>query len=608
MNLYLRALRYFRPDLRRILLLLLLIGLSTGLALLVAWPMAVLVDSVISPHPKSDRVHQLFLSILPDHRLGQVVGLAIMGLLIKLMQDLLSMLQAVQRHQVDYNGLMRVRCDLYRKLQALNLDYHRSHPQGDAIYRLSSDTFGCQTILSAVISALVAAVTLVAMAGILLSRNVTLTLMAFSITPALVVVNLAFAKRLRARSLECREVDTQFTSTVQRSIACIGLVQAFGREEEEFGRFQASVLNSIRSWWRLNWQQMRYNLLIGAIFGLGGAMVFGYGGYLVWRDQFAQPAPHGMTVGDLMIFTAYLGMLWGPLCSLTGFVTTMQNGAAGAARVFEVLDRDPVICDGPDALPLPRQPRTLKLEGVSFQYAGQDRPVLHDIDVTILPGEMVAFVGSSGAGKSTLLNLLPRFYDPTSGVMKLDGIDARRIRVADLRRHVALVLQETVILPTTIAENIAYGRPSALAAEIRQAAQLSGAAEFIEVLPEGYNTVIAEGGSNLSGGQKQRIAIARSLLTEAPFIILDEPTSAQDPHNEQIIMQVLRSLKGQRTIILVSHRLCTVMDCDRVHVVHQGLIAESGNPLRLLAQNGLFAQMARIQQITATRNALHQAA
>jgi ABC-type multidrug transport system fused ATPase/permease subunit len=594
MNLYRRALAYFRPDLPRIVLLLLLIGCSTALGLLVAWPMAILVDSVMSHQPRADAVHRLFLSILPEQKLGQVIGLAIIGLLIKLGQDLLHMTQNVVTHQINYGGLMRVRCDLYRKLQALNLDYHRSRPQGDAIYRLSSDTFGCQTILHAMVSAAVAAGTLVAMTCILMSRNTTLTLLAFSITPVLAVTNLVFARRLRKRSLEAREYDSQFTSTVQRSIACIGLVQAFGREAEEFGRFQTSILNTIRAWWRLNWQQMSYNLLIGATFGIGGAVVFAYGGYLVWRDQFAQPVPNGMTMGDLMIFMAYLGMLWGPLCNLTGFITNIQNGAAGAARVFEVLDLDPVIYDRPDAISLPRQPRTLTLEDVSFAY-GSGRPVLRHIHAEIRPGEMVAFVGSSGAGKSTLLNLLPRFYDPTGGAMKLDGTDARNVKVADLRRHVALVLQESVILPTTIAENIAYGRPASSPAEIRQAAQLSGAAEFIEALPDGYNTQILEGGANFSGGQRQRIAIARALLTEAPFIILDEPTSALDPHHEHVIIEVLKTLKGQRTIILVSHRLCTVKDCDRIFLVDQGRIAESGTHIELLHQGGLYASMARHQ-------------
>ncbi len=595
MRLYLRAVSYFRQDLPLVLLLLCIVLTASALGLLVAWPMAILIDSVLTAAPaKSGFVHRLFLAPLPETRLGRVVGLAVIGLALKLAQDLLSTGQAVVANKINYNGLMRVRCDLYRKLQALNLGYHKSRPQGDAIYRLSSDTFACQTILQTLITATVAAVTLVAMACVLASRSLSLTALALSITPALAVANVVFGRRLKARSLECKENDARFTTAVQRSMANIGLVQAFGREALEFGRFEGSVRDTIRAWWRLNWQQMTYNLIVGALFGLGGAAVFGYGGYLVYRDQFATPKPDGMTVGDLMVFTSYLGLLWGPLCTLTGFGANIQGGVAGAERVFEVLDRDPVISDRPGARPLPRQPRVLELDDVSFAYDG-GAPVLRNVSATIRPGEMVAFVGPSGVGKSTLLNLVPRFYDPTGGAIRLDGHDLRDLSVADVRKHVALVLQDSVILPTTIAENIAYGRPQATTEQVREAARMAGAAEFIDPLPDGYHAQIAEGGANLSGGQRQRISIARALLTEAPFVILDEPTSALDPHHERVITDALRSLKGRRTIVLVSHRLGVVADCDRVYVMDEGRVVEQGTHDELLARRGFYYRMARHQ-------------
>jgi subfamily B ATP-binding cassette protein MsbA len=601
MRIYFRAVSYFRADWPLVALSLLLTACGTAVGLLMAWPMAILVDTVLTPeHPThTDFVHRLFLSPLPDGRLGQVIGLAVAGLLLKFVADCLGVCQAIVQSQVNYNGLMRVRCDLYRKLQALNLAYHRAQPQGDAIYRLNSDTLGCQTILWVLVGTGVAAVTLVVMTSILASRNATLTLLAFSIVPVLAAANVVYGQRLKSRSIECKEVDTRFTTVVQRSMSSIFLVQAFGREQEEFGTFRGTISDTIRAWWRLNRQQWSYNLIVGTTWGLGGAIIFGYGGYLVYRDQFANPGSaaagaRGMTVGDLMVFSSYLGMLWGPLCALTGFSAAIAGGVAGAQRVFEVLDRDAVIADGPAARPLPRQPRTLELDDVSFAYQ-PGKPVLRGVSATIRPGEMVAFVGSSGVGKSTLLNLLPRFYDPTVGAIRLDGIDLRDVRLADARRHVALVLQDSVILPTTIAENIAYGRPHATREQVVQAARLAGAAEFIDQFPDGYDTQIVEGGQNLSGGQRQRISIARALLTEAPFVVLDEPTSALDPHHEQVVIDALRSLKGTRTIVLVSHRLSSVVDCDQIFVIDGGRVVERGTHAELRARRGAYEAMWRRQ-------------
>jgi ATP-binding cassette subfamily B protein len=597
MRLYLRAVSYFRPDLPLVLCLLVIIFVSSGLGLLIAWPMAILIDSVLAPTPHdADFIRRLFLSPLPETRLGQVIGLAAIGLVLKLTQDVLSTVQAIVANKINYNGLMRVRCDLYRKLQALNLAYHRSVPQGDAIYRLSSDTFACQTILQTLIAAVVATVTLVTMGAVLMSRSVPLTLTALSIAPLLAITNVVFGKRLKQRSLECKEFDSRFTTAVQRSMANIGLVQAFGREDHEFTRFHGSVRETIQAWWRLNWQQMTYNLIVGVLFGVGGAVVFGYGGYLVYRDQFLSPTSGGMTVGDLMVFTSYLALLWTPLCTLTGFGANIQGGVAGAQRVFEVLDRDTTIADSPNALPMPQRPRVLEFQNVNFHYdRDETRPVLREVSVKVLPGQMVAFVGSSGVGKSTLLNLLPRFYDPTGGKILLDAVDIRDVKVKDLRRHVALVLQDSVILPTTIAENIAYGRTTATKEQVRAAAKLAGAADFIEALPDSYDTQITEGGANLSGGQRQRISIARALLTEAPFVVLDEPTSALDPHHELLITRALRGLKGLRTVVIVSHRLGVVADCDQIFVMDGGRIVEQGMHGELLARRSLYYQMARHQ-------------
>jgi subfamily B ATP-binding cassette protein MsbA len=511
------------------------------------------------------------------------------------LQELLGMAQRLISAYVGYNGLIRVRCDLFRKLQQLSLGYHKSQPQGDAIYRLSYDTGGFQTILTVLInSVLVSAVTLIIMAWIMLQMNKPLTLITLSVAPILLWTTKIFAGPLKQRWLESKEVDMRLTTVIQRSVASIGLVQAFGREADEFDRFHVSARDSMRANIRQAWQESWYWLLVGAIFGLGYAIILGYGGWLVYHDSVVLHRHCGLRVGELFIFLSYVNQVYAPLQSLSGSGATIQSGVAGVQRVFDVLDRDPIIKDAPNAIHLPRRPRVLMLRKVGFEYRPGE-PVLLDVDATISPGQMVAFVGSSGVGKTTLLNLLPRFYDPTSGALTLDDIDVRTVKIKDLRAHVALVLQENLILPTTVAENISYGRPAATEVQIEEAARLAGAASFIEKLPQGYQTVVSESGGNLSGGQRQRIGIARALLTEAPIMVFDEPTSALDPHHEALITRTLQDLKRQRTIVLVSHRLSTVMDSDQIFVMEEGRIVERGKHDELIARRGVYFAMAQQQ-------------
>jgi subfamily B ATP-binding cassette protein MsbA len=360
----LRTLSFFRQDRWRIALLMMLIGCSVVIGLLMAWPMAILVDIVLSPAPRGDWMHQLLLAPLPDDRLSQIIGLAIIGMLLKLAGETVMLCRNMLNYSLKYRGTSRVRMALFRKLQSLGLVWQRQQPQGDSIYRLSADAFGPFGVLDTVIGTSAAAISLISMTVIMLSRSVPLTVFALSIAPLLFITARVFGRMIRKRSLLSKQADAELTTAMQRGISCMGLIQAFSRQTREAVRFGRAVDDSAGAAMRMHWKENLYPLAVQAIFALGHAIAFGYGGYLIYQSQVKHTAA-ALTCGDLMVFMAYLGQLWDPLGWVAGFHAKIQVNAAATERVFAILDREAHVDENPDAPKLERNLRAVTFRNVS---------------------------------------------------------------------------------------------------------------------------------------------------------------------------------------------------------------------------------------------------
>jgi subfamily B ATP-binding cassette protein MsbA len=588
---YKRILSYFTADWLLIGVLVALIWVALFAGVLEGAAYGVVMDSVLSDRIRTDWPSRMIMWPLAHYdRAHLIVALALFWLGLRALNDTVLLLREMINHRLRYNGTARVRIELFDHLQTLSPAYHRSRPQGDAIYRVTTDSQGFFGVLDTFIGAVNSVLTVVVIGSVMMGFNMTLTVVCLTMAPLLVLANAYFSRTIRRTSHASKQVDTEFTTFVQRAAATVSLAQLFGREARESARFRDTVDRTVVSGMRMSWQLQLYPWSQRVTYALGYAFILGYGGFLVFRDRNIY-GPGAFTVGTLGAMLYYLTQLWEPIRRMTGFTADVQNFAAASNRVFHVMDLVPTVRDEPGARPLAVRPRTLQLHRVQFAYGEGEPPVLRGIDATILPGEMVAFVGPSGTGKSTLLNLLPRFYDPTGGSIALDGHDLRSIHLADVRRHIALVPQDSPVIAGTVAENIAFGRPDATIEQVRRAAELAGAAGFIEELPHGYDTVITEAGQNVSGGQRQRLAIARALLTDAPILVLDEPTSGLDAHHEHLVLQTLHRLKGHRTIVLVTHAISAVTKCDQIFVLKDGVVAESGTHAELLSQDGPYAAM-----------------
>lgn len=591
----LRVLRFFRPDAGAILFALGLLALSTMAGLLKPWPLAVIVDSVLGSKPLPAWL--AWASAWNRGVLLGALGCAVLALYAG--QGAFAAWQNYSSIRIGLRGLVRVRTEVFRWLQHLSLRFHQGRSQGDLIYRLSWDTFAFQTLFQqGIFTLLGASLSLVLMLVVMWKMNPLLAAVALLFLPLLGLSMKFLGSGMSRRSLAAHQADSQITSSIQQTMAALPLIQSYNRQEHEQERFEALAQAAYAKRAAQHGWEVLYSLAIAAGFGVAAAV-------LTWLGS-KQVLAGRLSVGELLVFLGYLTQLYEPLNQLSHVGATVSGARAGAQRVLELLDTPQEICDKPGARSIQRPggeevPRSsdgtvlivrgnLAFEHVSFGYE-PGRLVLDDISFSIAAGESVAIIGPSGAGKTSLLQLVPRFYDPQSGRINLEGEDLRGLRLKDLRANVALVPQEPVLLPASIAENIAYGRPGASREEVEAAATAANADVFVRKLAHGYDTVVGEGAARLSVGEKQRINLARAFLKDAPILILDEPTSALDVESEELVVSSLSRLMKNRTSLLVAHRLSTIRMADRIMVLDKGRLVESGPPALLLQSSGYYARV-----------------
>lgn len=591
MSIYRRVFRYYQPFCTQTVIGLFLSLCGIGVNLLKPWPFKIIVDQIL-PHAGAAKYSlpqfRFFLghAALNGHTVGQsrlILLLCLALIALQLLWGLTNWLTNYIFVKIGLEALLKLRTEIYAHLQRLSLKFHDSRRSSDSSFRVAYDSQSIQTIYNKGFTNIFAStITLIGTFAVMVRIDWQLTLLSLCVIPALLVAIYFFAHRIRRDSTYIQEQESAVLAQAQEGLSSIRMVHAFGREDWEVHQFRTQAQQSLQANLRLTLTNVNSALVISTLMVIGTAAMYYVGTLHVLAGT--------LTLGSLLVFSAYLLMLYQPLESLTYTTWAMEGATAGARRCFEVLDRPDDVIDSPQAISIENTSGAIRFAHVSFGY-DHDRAVLYDVDLAVEPNRIVGVVGGTGAGKSTLLSLVPRFYDPSSGSVMLDGNDVRQITKKSLRQQIGIVLQDTLLFSTTVRENIAYGRPEASETEIIAAARRAQADEFIRSLPDGYDSLVGERGGHLSVGQRQRIGIARAFLKNAPILLLDEPTSALDPATEAAIMETIKELMHGRTTLIVTHRLATIHDVDHIVVLERGRVVEQGRGSDLLTRGGVYARL-----------------
>lgn len=551
--------------------------------LLEPWPLKIVLDNVFHSKKASGWLEHFVHSVAGDDKLVilKFACLAVLG--IAALDAVCSYAEKYLTTSIGQWVTHDLRRALYSHLQRLSLAYHDQKRTGDLISTVTSDIDSIQSfITSGLLGVLINLITLFGMVAVMFYMNWRFTLIALSVAPFLFGIVYTYTRRIKKAAREVRKKESEIVSIIEEVLGSIRVVKAFSREDYEVRRLDEESLEGVEIALRARSLKAKLAPIVQIIVAIGTCLVLWFGGRLE------------VTSGTLVVFILYLGKMYKPMQELSKMTDSYSKAVVGYERIQEVLETEKEVKDLPKSKPAPRLKGKIEFDHVSFAYSPES-PILKDVSFTIEPGQVAAFVGPTGAGKTTIISLIPRFYDPISGSVKIDGMDIRKFRQHSLRQQISFVLQETVLFHGPIWQNIAYGKPEARRAEIIRAAELANATEFIEKMPEGFNTVVGERGMTLSGGQRQRVAIARALIRNSPILLLDEPTSGLDASSEKLVVEALERLMQGKTVITVAHRLSTIRAANTIFVIKDGRLIEQGTHDQLVRSRGLYAELERLQ-------------
>lgn len=551
---------------------------AAATSLVAPWPLAILVDSVLGNKPLSGMLHSLTGTSRDTLLALCVVG----GLLVVALQNGLGVAQNYVDTKLEQHMSLDFRTDLFAHVQKLSFAYHDAKSTGMMMFQIVSEATTVGSITIAIPPLIESFATIIGMFIIAYLIDPTLALLALGVVPFVYYSTGFYLRRIQPQIYTVRGLEGQTQSIIVEGLSMLRVIVAFGRERHEADRLRRQGEIALAERVKLTVRQAGFSLAVNLVTAAGTAAVLYVGAHHVLQ--------HSLTVGELLVLLGYIAAIYQPLHQISSSLSSLQTGFAAFRFALDILDEEPDIVDSPGGLEIGRARGDVAFENVSFTHRGRDR-TLDDISFHVPAGTRIGVVGATGAGKTTLVSLIPRFYDPDSGRITLDGHDIRDIRLESMRRQVSIVFQEPLLFSDNLADNIRYGRLEATDEEVDDAARAASAREFIMALPEGYSTVVGERGAQLSGGERQRISIARAFLKDAPILILDEPTSSIDTKTEGDILDALDALMEGRTTFVIAHRLSTLRDVDWILVVDDGRIIEQGTRDDLILAGGAYARL-----------------